>query len=804
MSVFVCNNCKKDYQQESRKPLSLSCGHVFCEQCVSTFDIYKGTGSGLGSENYEKCDKLEKNENLQSMTIIRCPTDNKHMKVDLKKIPFCLQILINLPSKRKSSEVDEHSLTCLRHPGKKVKYFCKTHNVFPCSKCVVDHMSAGHELENFEGSKDRIQTEIKEMKKKFDFSQSRLKELENFNQSLERLTVDYFNREFTKIEENFEKIILIINNKKKRVLEEIKSSYCEQKKKIEDEKIKIGDLIQSFEGVKSNFKILLGDENFLSERRNMLSNCGNYEEFYKIKLNLMNNINSLNISMKLNLNLNLEDVKANNNGNFNNLGNSENSNNLQNFNTPLEFANFNISERFSTLENSDLLGGIKYKDFKNLEDLENSLLAKETKFSQKNFNKQNAKDNLNLPLRDFTHHTQNDVTPTKSRVKRINTSASYSRIDLTNISNTNSNTTILGEKMENIFQDNLLNDNEKKRDKVLLKSPKKLHEKEKANSASKFMKKQENSFTTSLGNNANNNHLLTEITLGDNLLVVSSPKITTKDNNGYAKAGLNTNLNTHLKEKCLSSKINKFEPVLNKLNRNEKIILPGAKNSGKSLIMVNKGGNTGTHNVNNSKLGENTISNNTVITTTPNTGSNKNLNLNLNLNLNIGENLPQSNLILSTSGANGTAITTATLEKRSIPLSTGNKGENKKIIFNNVPLNSYNTNAVEREKDKNDKATNVQAKACVLSPNKSIAHLHNAGNIAQSANKRENSSNAKKEKDVVNNTHCQIVNVANSNKHKPKKISNNIGTNNSKAGVKNNKSKACMSKAEMKINNLSF
>ena len=77
MSIFNCINCQIAYNKSNNKPKSLPCGHVFCEECVSTF-IYKDI-KGL---------------------MCKCPIDKIiHKNLNLFKIPVCVQILDNLPLK---------------------------------------------------------------------------------------------------------------------------------------------------------------------------------------------------------------------------------------------------------------------------------------------------------------------------------------------------------------------------------------------------------------------------------------------------------------------------------------------------------------------------------------------------------------------------------------------------------------------------------------------------------------------------------------------------------------------------------
>ena len=106
-------------------------------------------------------------QNKEESDTLRCPQDNKIMRIDIKLIPICYQILSNLPLNK-----NKLNAYCTRHPNKKIKYFCSTHSVFPCSNCVVDHMGVGHELEAFELNTDKINQEWGNLLKMYEFEYS--------------------------------------------------------------------------------------------------------------------------------------------------------------------------------------------------------------------------------------------------------------------------------------------------------------------------------------------------------------------------------------------------------------------------------------------------------------------------------------------------------------------------------------------------------------------------------------------------------------------------------------------------------
>ena len=147
MSIFICNNCQKEYDKNTRKPLSLPCGHVYCQTCITS--IY----------NYQ-----EKS--------LRCPSDNLIHHITIDKIPKCAQIYSNLPTSKDHSNTNTQRLSCQRHSHKEIKFFCKSHNLFLCSICLIDHtdhqvMKVNIDRTNFEDEFKCLCNHIKKAKNAF-------------------------------------------------------------------------------------------------------------------------------------------------------------------------------------------------------------------------------------------------------------------------------------------------------------------------------------------------------------------------------------------------------------------------------------------------------------------------------------------------------------------------------------------------------------------------------------------------------------------------------------------------------------
>lgn len=55
---------------------------------------------------------------------------------------------------------------CLRHPDKKVKYFCESDTAFLCSRCVLSHTGSGHLIQECRLDLARIKSDFADVKSK--------------------------------------------------------------------------------------------------------------------------------------------------------------------------------------------------------------------------------------------------------------------------------------------------------------------------------------------------------------------------------------------------------------------------------------------------------------------------------------------------------------------------------------------------------------------------------------------------------------------------------------------------------------
>ena len=125
-SIFECGVCFKSYNHIEKKPLSLPCGHTFCLECL---------------------------KQINKHSIIKCPFDKIAHHVIAENLPVNYAVMTALPITASSSQTEGGSGTktnnfamCEIHKNKKVKFYCKSDHELFCSKCVLKHTNAKHEV----------------------------------------------------------------------------------------------------------------------------------------------------------------------------------------------------------------------------------------------------------------------------------------------------------------------------------------------------------------------------------------------------------------------------------------------------------------------------------------------------------------------------------------------------------------------------------------------------------------------------------------------------------------------------------
>ena len=275
MSIFICNRCHKEYTKNSRKPLSLPCGHVYCQHCI--LNIY----------NYQ-----EKS--------LRCPSDNVLHSISFDKIPKCAQIYSNLPRRESpqgevplmsSNRSLSKEVLCLRHNHKKVKFYCKTHNMFLCTICVIDHTE--HNLIKVNINKATFENDIKALSKRIDECKSAFIFKKEKIEKNEIKVNDYYKAQINEIEKYYNKIIDVLLHRKNELLRYYNTMLSEQNKIFAKLKNKIMTITDLFIDINNK------ESSFLNE----LLPSGQYEKFCGIRgcvemeLNKINDIDDNKIKM---------------------------------------------------------------------------------------------------------------------------------------------------------------------------------------------------------------------------------------------------------------------------------------------------------------------------------------------------------------------------------------------------------------------------------------------------------------------------------------------------------------------------
>ena len=263
MSIFYCEKCSKEYNSIDRKPLSLPCGDVFCEQCI-----------------YEIYDK--KNH------IIICPSHKNEISIELNKIPICSKILMNL--KRKNSiESKDNFLYCIRHKKIKLKYFCEQDRAFLCENCLSQHN--GHKYVEFKLNKENFSYEINILKNNFENIKNKYLEDKHKINLFISLNKKHIDEQIFKINNYFNSIINIIND--------TKNKYISKLNNIIKEKFKQFEKIQNIFSISDEKYSFINNEFYYIT--NDLLNKGEYETFYNLKINFIQEIKNFEKYININV-----------------------------------------------------------------------------------------------------------------------------------------------------------------------------------------------------------------------------------------------------------------------------------------------------------------------------------------------------------------------------------------------------------------------------------------------------------------------------------------------------------------------
>jgi hypothetical protein len=258
-TIFECPICYNTYGSQS-KPLTLPCGHVFCQQCLA--QIKRGS-------------------------TIQCPSDKITHEVSIESLPCCFAIMANLPK-------DKLEFCCKRHPKKKIKFFCERHNEYLCTHCVIDHTGIGHKVNVCKIDVGSLLKKVEFMQNKMDDMLSKTAHIKSEMRMFEIKLQDAYNSQEEAIFNCYEAAISRVRDKKLFLIAKNIQMYDEQKQKVNEQAIRCKSLRENVQSING------ASEKLISQ------NIKSYEEYVKIMENLSNslsqcdcNIPNLSIMMPL-------------------------------------------------------------------------------------------------------------------------------------------------------------------------------------------------------------------------------------------------------------------------------------------------------------------------------------------------------------------------------------------------------------------------------------------------------------------------------------------------------------------------
>ena len=258
MSVFYCNKCSKEYNYTDKRPLSLPCGDVFCEKCILQIYDHKNN------------------------TLI-CPSDQKKFTIEFRKIPICVQILSNLPNNCNNSPLDPN-IYCVRHPNKKINYYCDNDKMFLCLNCINQHV--GHNYREFNYTKENFFQEVSILKNNFTEIKSKYLSSKKNREKFLIYAIRHFDEQIHKINNYFDTLISSLHEYKSKYISKIMNVSKEYKKKLEKFKTFLAISDEKYSRIINKINIIYND----------LFPKGDYETFYNLKNQLLIEIKNFKIS----------------------------------------------------------------------------------------------------------------------------------------------------------------------------------------------------------------------------------------------------------------------------------------------------------------------------------------------------------------------------------------------------------------------------------------------------------------------------------------------------------------------------
>ena len=235
----------------------------------NSFYIYQNT------ENGQNKSYIPTRNDLSNKCLIK---KNKNKIKHQNKVDNNFQILYN--SENISNNNVSKYIHCKRHPQNIISFFCETDKTFPCTLCISEHED--HSYKNCYCTKKYFDKEILKIKKLLEDIETRYfqnkKNAENFFSKIKI----HFDKEIHKINDYFDSMISILQDKKSEFIAKMLIIYENYIKKFIKYKFIFDICDKSYYSLYQK-KMYIENEIYKKE---------DFESFYKIKNGFINEINN--------------------------------------------------------------------------------------------------------------------------------------------------------------------------------------------------------------------------------------------------------------------------------------------------------------------------------------------------------------------------------------------------------------------------------------------------------------------------------------------------------------------------------
>ena len=94
----------------------------------------------------------------------------------------------------------------LRHPEKKIKFFCETDVAFLCSKCVIQHTGVGHIIKEYHVDIEQIKSDFSDVMKQYKVLLNDSESAKGCYEQVDRKLGDMCNSQINKLDLTFKSL----------------------------------------------------------------------------------------------------------------------------------------------------------------------------------------------------------------------------------------------------------------------------------------------------------------------------------------------------------------------------------------------------------------------------------------------------------------------------------------------------------------------------------------------------------------------------------------------------------------------